>query len=151
MLDELKERLRKTETQSEQYAKQTTVLQSRLDEALAEQGKLEERVHEAEEQVEVLRNERNDSARLRREMEGIYEAERGSMTRERDAMANREEEMQAVIQRLKDNLTQRSNGDEEGRLSRKCKSRRPLCPTWMVRAGLGRQFQLCKSHCSYIH
>jgi biopolymer transport protein ExbB/TolQ len=105
LLDDLKERLRNTESMSEQFQKQAQVLQSRLDEALQEQGKLEKR----------------DALRQKREMEAIYEAERSSMTKEREEMSNREEEMQTIIQRLKDSLTQRSNTDEESRLSRRCK------------------------------
>jgi chromosome segregation ATPase len=121
LLDELKERLRKTETISEQFQKQTQVLQSRLDEALYEQGKLEDRLHESEEKLETLENEKRDALRQKREMESIYEAERSSMTKEREESANREEEMQTIIQRLKDSLTQRSSADEETRLSRRCK------------------------------
>ncbi|TAQ86341.1 hypothetical protein B7494_g5352 [Chlorociboria aeruginascens] len=119
LLDDLKDRLRKTETISEQYLKQAQVLQSRLDEALQEQGKLEDRLHENEERLEVLENEKRDALRQRREMESIYEAERSSMTKEREEMGNREEEMQIIIQRLKDSLTQRSNVDEESRISRR--------------------------------
>lgn len=126
ILDDLKERLRKTETASEQFQKQAQVLQSRLDEALQEQGKLEDRLHESEEKLESLENEKRDALRQRREMESIYEAERSSMTKEREEMSNREEEMQTIIQRLKDSLSQRSNVDEEGRISRRCKSRRVI-------------------------
>jgi hypothetical protein len=106
---------------SEQFQKQVQVLQSRLDEALQEQGKLEDRLHESEERLESLENEKRDALRQKREMEAIYEAERSSMTKEREEMSNREEEMQTIIQRLKDSLTQRSNTDEESRLSRRCK------------------------------
>lgn len=120
LLDDLKERLRKTETQSEQFQKQAQVLQSRLDEALAEQGKLEDKVHENEERLETLENDKRDALRQKREMESIYEAERSSMTKEREEMANREEEMQTIIQRLKDSLNQRSNESEESRISRRC-------------------------------
>ncbi|PQE04743.1 M serotype protein [Rutstroemia sp. NJR-2017a BBW] len=125
LLDDLKERLRKTETISEQFQKQTQVLQSRLDEALQEQGKLEDRLHESEERLETLQNEKRDALRQRREMESIYEAERSSMTKEREEMANREEEMQAIIQRLKDSLSQRSSVDEENRLSRRSNNSSP--------------------------
>ena len=121
MLDDLKERLRNTESMSEQFQKQTQVLQSRLDEALQEQGKLEDRLHESEERLESLENEKRDALRQKREMEAIYEAERSSMTKEREEMSNREEEMQTIIQRLKDSLTSRSTTDEESRLSRRCK------------------------------
>jgi chromosome segregation ATPase len=125
LLDELKERLRKTENISEQFQKQAQVLQSRLDEALLEQGKLEDRIHESDERIEALENGERDALRQKREMESIYEAERSSMTKERDESANREEEMQTIIQRLKDSLIQRSS-DEENRLSRRCKLRYPL-------------------------
>lgn len=80
---------------------------------------MEEKVHENEEQIEWLTNEKREAARQMREMEGIYEAERGAMMKEKEEMANREEEMQTVIQRLKDSLAQR-NSDED-RPSRQCK------------------------------
>ncbi|TGO49801.1 hypothetical protein BOTNAR_0417g00100 [Botryotinia narcissicola] len=125
LLDDLKERLRKTETISEQFQKQAQVLQSRLDEALQDQGKLEDRLHENEEKLETLQNEKRDALRQKREMESIYEAERSSMTKEREEMANREEEMQTIIQRLKDSLSQRSSSDEESRLSRRSNNSSP--------------------------
>ncbi|QSZ30806.1 hypothetical protein DSL72_000364 [Monilinia vaccinii-corymbosi] len=125
LLDDLKERLRTAETISEQFQKQAQVLQSRLDEALQEQGKLEDRVHEHEEKLETLQNEKRDALRQKREMESIYEAERSSMTKEREEMANREEEMQTIIQRLKDSLSQRSSSDEESRLSRRSNNSSP--------------------------
>jgi hypothetical protein len=121
LLDDLKERLHKSEARGDQFSKQAQVLQSRLDEAIQEQGKLEDRLHESEERLETLENEKRDALRQKREMESIYEAERSSMTKEREEMANREEEMQTIIQRLKDSLNLRSNVDEESRLSRRCK------------------------------
>ncbi|TVY32224.1 hypothetical protein LOCC1_G008047 [Lachnellula occidentalis] len=125
LLDDLKARLHKAETASEQFQKQAQVLQSRLDEALSEQGKLEDRLHENDEKWELMENEKRDALRQRREMESIYEAERGSMTKEREDMHNREEEMQTIIQRLKDSLSQRSNTDEESRLSRRSNNSSP--------------------------
>jgi DNA repair exonuclease SbcCD ATPase subunit len=118
VLDDLKERLSKAETSSEQYRKQAEVLQSKLDDAIKEQVKFEEKVHEAEEQIEALQNAKRDAARQMREMEAIYEGERVAMTREKEEMGNREEEMQTVIQRLKDSLSQRNNTDEDMRPSR---------------------------------
>lgn len=123
LLDDLKERLAKAEGASESYKKTADVLQVRLDEALGEQARLEEKCHEYEEQVETLQNERREAARQMREMEAIYEAERSAMTKEKEDMANREEEMQMIIQRLKDSLAAQksSNGDDELRPSRHCK------------------------------
>ncbi|KAK4104491.1 hypothetical protein N658DRAFT_521144 [Parathielavia hyrcaniae] len=112
IIDDLKGRLAQAESASDSYKKQSEVLQSKLDDALKEQAKLEEKVHESEEQIEFLTNEKREGARQMREMETIYEAERSAMMKEKDEMANREEEMQTVIQRLKDSLAQR-NLDED--------------------------------------
>ena len=121
VLDDLKDRLRKAEIASEQYQKQAQVLQSKLDDALVDQAKMEDKLHENEERLEVLENEKRDALRQKREMESIYEAERSSMNKEREEMSNREEETQAIIQRLKDSLHSRANLDEEGRIPRRCK------------------------------
>jgi chromosome segregation ATPase len=125
IVDDLKARLEKADAASEQYRKQTDVLQSRLDEALKEQAKLEERCHESEEQIEALRNEKRESARQMREMETIYEAEKSKILKEKEDMANKEEEMQTVINRLKDTINQR-NAEDDGRSSRHCKLAVPL-------------------------
>ncbi|KAL8403567.1 hypothetical protein RB594_008723 [Gaeumannomyces avenae] len=117
-IDDLKERLTQAQNAGESQRRQAEVLQSRLDEAVAEQAKLEERVHEQEEFVETLRNEKREATRRIHELEGIYEAERGAMVREKEDFSNREEEMQAVIQRLKDSLANRTNGEDEARPSR---------------------------------
>ncbi|CAG8972481.1 hypothetical protein HYALB_00001171 [Hymenoscyphus albidus] len=124
-LDDLKERLHKAETAAEQYQKQSQVLQSRLDESVKEHEKLEERLHEADEKLEQLENEKSKALKKSRELENIYEGERSSMTKEREEMATREEEMQTIIQRLKDSLSSKSNVDEESRLSRRSNNSSP--------------------------
>ncbi|RDL37741.1 Uncharacterized protein BP5553_05174 [Venustampulla echinocandica] len=139
LLDDLKERLHNAEITSEQFQKEAQVLQSRLDEALLEQGKLEDRLHEQEEKLELLENEKRDALREKREMENIYEAERSSMTKEKEEMSNREEEMQVIIQRLKDSLSQRSNPDDESRISRRSNNSSPsLDGQFAPPAGLNR-------------
>ncbi|KAG5952961.1 hypothetical protein E4U53_007351 [Claviceps sorghi] len=117
-VEDLQKRLQKEEKLSEQHKTQADVLQSRLDEALKDAAKWEEKLHENEEQLEALRLEKKDATRQIREMETIYEAERSAILKEKEELANREEEMQAVIQRLKDNLAQRNNNDDEARQSR---------------------------------
>ncbi|KAI0434421.1 hypothetical protein F5Y09DRAFT_296199 [Xylaria sp. FL1042] len=124
LIEDLKERLHKADAASEQYRKQGEVLQSRLDEALREQAKLEERAHENDEQIETLRNEKREAARQMREMEAIYEAERSSMMKEKEEMSNREEEMQAIINRLKETLNQR-NAEDEYRSTRQSNNNSP--------------------------
>ena len=78
-------------------------------------------MHETDEKLETLKNEQRESQKQKREMEAIYEAERSSMLKDREEMANREEEMQVIIQRLKDSLSQKSSADDESRISRRCK------------------------------
>ncbi|KAG5928993.1 hypothetical protein E4U42_007490 [Claviceps africana] len=117
-VEDLQQRLQKEEKLSEQHKTQADVLQSRLDEALKDAAKWEEKLHENEEQLESLRLEKKDATRQIREMETIYEAERSAILKEKEELATREEEMQAVIQRLKDNLAQRNNNDDEARQSR---------------------------------
>lgn len=111
-VEDLQQRLQTEEKRSEQHKAQTDVLQSKLDEALKDAAKWEERLHEHEEQLEALRLEKKDATRQIREMETIYEAERSAILKEKEELANREEEMQTVIQRLKDSLAQRNNDDE---------------------------------------
>ncbi|KAG6004277.1 hypothetical protein E4U54_000558 [Claviceps lovelessii] len=121
-VEDLQQRLQKEEKLSEQHKTQVEVLQSRLDEALRDAAKWEEKLHENEEQLESLRLAKKDATRQIREMETIYEAERSAILREKEELANREEEMQTVIQRLKDSLAQRNNNDEEARQSRPANS-----------------------------
>ncbi|KAI0479814.1 hypothetical protein F4859DRAFT_477442 [Xylaria cf. heliscus] len=124
LIEDLKERLHRADTASEQYRKQAEVLQSRLDEAVKEQAKLEEKAHENDEQIETLRNEKREAARQMREMEAIYEAERSSMMKEKEEMSNREEEMQTIINRLKETLNQR-NAEDEYRPTRQSSNNSP--------------------------
>lgn len=118
-LDDLKERLSKAEMSSEEYRKQAEVLQAKFDEVTKDQVKYEEKCHELEEQTEALQNEKRDATRKIREMEAIYEAERSSIVKEKEEMANKEEEMQMVIARLKDSLNQQKMvTDDDSRSSR---------------------------------
>lgn len=119
-IDDLKERLAKAETASEEYRKQAEVLQSRFDEVTKENVKNEEKCHELEEQTEALQNEKREATRKIRELEGIYEAEHSAMVKDKEEMSNREEELQMIIARLKDSLNQQkmSNNDDEPRSSR---------------------------------
>ncbi|KAH7118994.1 hypothetical protein B0J11DRAFT_560679 [Dendryphion nanum] len=122
-LQDLKERLQKAETDAEERQKQVDVLNSRLDEALKEQAKLEERAHEEEEKVEGLDNEKRELIRQQRELEGIYEAERAQAMKEKEETQAREDELQETIQRLKETMAmkngpQPSSDGEDGHLSR---------------------------------
>lgn len=116
-MEDLREKLRKSETRADQFQKETEVLQSRLEESLAEQAKFEDRHHEDTERIETLENAKGAHERQMREMERIYEGERAAMNKEKEEMSSREEEMQSIIRRLKDSLSHKSIGDD-GELSR---------------------------------
>lgn len=120
-LEDLQQRLEKEEKQSEQYRRQSEVLQSKLDDSVKESAKLEEKVHEHDELLETLRNEKREATRKIREMETIYEAERSAILKEKEEMANKEEEMQMVIARLKESLAQKLSVEDDPRPSRQCK------------------------------
>ncbi|GES66399.1 M protein, serotype 2.1 precursor [Aspergillus terreus] len=107
LIDDLKEQLQKAESASEQYRKQLGVLQMRLDEAVSEQGKLEDQAHEKDSRIEALNGEIRDHVRQIRDLEQAHEQERNAMLQEKEQQASREEEMQATIQRLKDSLAQK--------------------------------------------
>lgn len=124
LIDELKEQLQKAETASEQYRKQLGVLQLRLDEAVSEQGKLEDQGHEKDSRLEALNTEIREHVRQIRDLEQNHEMERNAMLQEKEQQSSREEEMQATIQRLKDSLSQkeRINADNDRNVSRSCVS-----------------------------
>lgn len=122
-MEDLRERLKKAELASEEYQKQIGVFQSRLDDAIGEQAKLEERLHEEEERAEGLQNEQRESLRQRRELEGIYEAERAASMKDKESAQTREEELHGIIQRLKEGMAERETRtgvNDERRLSRHC-------------------------------
>ena len=121
IIDDLKSQLQKAESASEEYQKQLYVLQARLDEALSEQGKLEERSNESQEMVEELQKQNQDAARRHRDLTNAYENEKVASMKEKEEAMSREEEMSSTIQRLKDSLANRDNRksvDEETMLAR---------------------------------
>ena len=113
-LDDLQEKLQQTELAFSDSQKHSEVLQIKLDDALKEQGMLEENVHEHTEQIEELVNEKRESLRARRELEQIYEAERAATMKEREETQAREEEMQGAMQRMKETLAQREIRERAG-------------------------------------
>ena len=117
-MEELQEQLRQAEENSADVQKQASVLQAKLDEALKEQGIMEETVHEHIERINDLENEKKQSDKARRDMEQIYESERAAFTKEREETQTKEEEMQAAMQRMKESLEQRemrTNLDDGGK------------------------------------
>ena len=118
LMDELRSRVQKAETASEEYQRQLNLLQARLDESQQEQGKLEEQLHQSNLNIEELESDRALSARQKREMEELYETERTSMLKDRAEQKMREDELLSANQRLKENLAQRETRNN-GEISRR--------------------------------
>lgn len=104
---DLKERLEEAELTIQEVKRQNEVLQARFDDATKDQAEMEEKLHEEEEKQEQLNNEKRELFKQKRELENIYEEERAAFMKDRDAANSREEELQNVIQRLKDSLSQK--------------------------------------------
>ena len=124
LMEELRSRVERAETASEEYQRQLKMLQKKLDESLLEQGKLEEQVHESEAHIHDLEDQKVHSKRQKREMEDLFESERIAMVQDKADQIAKVEEQQAVIQRLKETLAQREmkmTAGEERPLSRSCK------------------------------
>ncbi|KAF2147073.1 uncharacterized protein K452DRAFT_293555 [Aplosporella prunicola CBS 121167] len=120
LIKDLRDQLQKAESASDDYQKQVEVLKTRLDDALNDQAKLEERSHEAEERVDELENEKRETARQRRDLDAIYEAERAAAIKEKEQAQAREDELHEVIQRLKDTMAEREQeGEEDDRFLRR--------------------------------
>ena len=133
VIDELKSRLFKAETASEEYQRRLASLQGRLDESQDEHGRLEDRMHEESEKIQALENENREALLQKREIEALFDSERMAMAKENEEHNAREEGLHSIIQQLKETLAQRDmrmNVDGDGRLSRSRKQcRTPSCRT----------------------
>ena len=121
IVGELRDKMRKAETASEEYQRQLNIIQTRLDDSLFQQGKLEDQAAEFTGRIEELENEKSRELRLKREMESNFDAERSAYVKDKNEQKAKEEELELVIQRLKENLSQRdlrSGVDDENALSR---------------------------------
>lgn len=129
LMVELRERVQKAESASEEYQRQLSTLHARLDESMQDQAKLEDRVHENEAKANHLENEKVTFLRQKREMERQIESERTAMMQDKAQHTIREHEQQSVVQRLKETLAQRElkvSAEDDKCLSRSCKDSFPL-------------------------
>ena len=109
LMEDLRERLQKAELTAEEVKRHNEALQSRLDDTSKEQAKQEEKMHEDEERIEELENAKRELLKQKREFETIFEAERAAVMKDKEATTSREEELQNIIQRLKDSLSQKDS------------------------------------------
>lgn len=115
LMEELRSRVQKAETASEEYQRQLNLLQARLDESQQEQGQLEDRLHQSNSKIEELESDRVQIARQKREMQDLYGTERTSMLKDKAEQKTREDELISANQRLKESLAQRetrNSGDD---------------------------------------
>ncbi len=126
LIEELRGRLLKAETASEEYQRQLNMLQAKLDDSLLEHGKLEDQLHENSAKIEELEAGSLQVMRQKREMEDLFESERTAMAQDKAEQYVKDGEQQAVIKRLKETLAQREmriSGDDDKGLPRSRKSR----------------------------
>ena len=118
MMDELRSRVQKAETASEEYQRQLNLLQARLDEGQQEHGQLEDRLHQNNMRIEELERESAQFARQKREMQDLHDTERTSLLKDVAEQKKREEELISVNQRLKESLSQREarNSGEDSKI-----------------------------------
>ena len=119
MLDELRQQLRRSLADSETLSRQVQALQARLEDASREQERLELQMHDKDTKIDSMTNEHRELVKQRRELQDLVEAERGSMAQERDRALEQEHQSRAVIQRLKESLTQKTNRASVEHLERK--------------------------------
>ncbi|KAF8254114.1 hypothetical protein K440DRAFT_533004 [Wilcoxina mikolae CBS 423.85] len=119
ILEDIRSRLAKSESAAEaaaeEYAKQIKALQMRLDEAQADYARIEDHLHSKDETIDDLEMQIKDLTRSKRDQENIYEAERIAAQQEKEELLDREEELNTIIQRLKDTLSQRQPTPERER------------------------------------
>lgn len=107
IMDELTSQVRKADTAVEEYQRQLNILQTRLDDSLSYQAKLEDQVVEAKGKIEELDKDFASESRQRREIEGCFEAERAAFISDISEQKAREAELESTILRLKESLSQR--------------------------------------------
>lgn len=107
LMEELRSRVQKAETASEEYQRQLNLLQARLDESHQEYSQLEDRLHQKETAIEDLESVQVAAVRQKREIEDLFETERNAILQEKEEHLAKIEELQSVNHRLKETLSQR--------------------------------------------
>ncbi|KAI9725103.1 MAG: hypothetical protein M1828_003444 [Chrysothrix sp. TS-e1954] len=151
-IEDLRSQIRKADETSDEYEKEITVLQSRVDEALEGQSKLEESSQECMQRIEVLQQQNQELVKRHRESQSALENEKRASTREREEAATREEDLNASIQRLRENMAyrgRRRSAERESTISSRTSSpttspsvTKPQSPASQQDASTGRGSQM---------
>lgn len=106
-IQDLKDRLRKMEMTNEDYQKQLEVMQVRLDEAVAGQTRLEDLANESTESLKTKNKVIRELEKKILKMETQQETERAQVLAKEEETSKEKEELHLMIQRLKDNISQK--------------------------------------------
>ncbi|KAL8658648.1 MAG: hypothetical protein Q9226_000863 [Calogaya cf. arnoldii] len=109
LMEELRHRVQKAESVSEEYQRHLQSLQSRLNDSLQNYGKIEDQLHERDGKIADYESQAKLVARQRRELENNFAFERSAMLQDQSERKAVEEELRAVNQRLKDGLAERES------------------------------------------
>ncbi|KAL8783737.1 MAG: hypothetical protein Q9213_004418 [Squamulea squamosa] len=107
LMKELRHRVQKAESLSEEYQRQLHSLQRRLNDSVQDHGKLEDQLHEREAKIADYGSQAKQAVRQRRELEKNFDFERSAMLQDQTQQKAVEEELRAINQRLKDSLAER--------------------------------------------
>lgn len=123
LVDDLKAQLRKAEDASDGYQRQLNVAQSRLEEALGEQTRLEETTIAQRSRIETLEQSHKAVLLQNKELESMYESDQIVLRQAMDSASSREEELSGEILRLGRIIARepRRSSDSEGRPSQRGK------------------------------
>ncbi|KAL8913632.1 MAG: hypothetical protein Q9171_001597 [Xanthocarpia ochracea] len=114
LMEELRHRVEKAESVSEEYQRQLQSMQIRLNESLKDHGSLEDQLHEREAKIADYESQAKQAARQRRELENDFDFERSAMLQDQAEHKAMEEELRAINQRLKDSLAERELRSPKG-------------------------------------
>ncbi|KAL8927381.1 MAG: hypothetical protein Q9172_001379 [Xanthocarpia lactea] len=109
LMEELRHRVEKAESVSEEYQRQLQSLQSRLNDSLKDHGNLEDQLHEREAKIADYESQAKQAVRQRRELENDFDFERSAMLQNQAEHKVMVEELRAINQRLKDSLAERES------------------------------------------
>lgn len=107
LVEDLRQQVQKAEIASEQYQRELEILQMRLHEAVGERNKLEDQIVEKDREAEAVHAEVKEIMRQKKELEQAHYAEKAALIKERESQAQKEQELQGVIQRLNETIRQR--------------------------------------------
>ena len=103
-IEDLKQQVQRAELASEQYQKELDILQMRLSEVVGERNDLEDQISQRTNDAEATQADSLEIMRQKHELQLAHDKEKNKMLEERDDQSKREQELQAIIQRLNETI-----------------------------------------------